>query len=112
MRAMKQIVAQLVSNAIATLPELADAAADLSIESTVERTRDASHGDFASNIAMRLAKPVRKSPRDIAASLIDALGDTDIVDKVEIAGPGFINFYLSPAAFHAELETILDAGED
>ena len=112
MRAMKQIVAQLVSTAIATLPELAVAAADLSIESTVERTRDASHGDFASNIAMRLAKPVRKSPRDIAASLIDALGDNDIVDKVEIAGPGFINFYLSPAAFHAELETILDAGED
>ena len=112
MRAMKQIVAQLVANAIATLPELADAAADLSIESTVERTRDASHGDFASNIAMRLAKPVRKSPRDIAASLIDALGDNEIVDKVEIAGPGFINFYLSPAAFHAELETILDAGED
>ena len=112
MRAMKQIVAQLVSDAIATLPELADAAADLSIESTVERTRDASHGDFASNIAMRLAKPVRKSPRDVAASLIDALGDNEIVDKVEIAGPGFINFYLSPAAFHAELETILEAGED
>jgi arginyl-tRNA synthetase len=112
MRAMKQIVAQLVSDAIATLPELADAAADLSIESTVERTRDASHGDFASNIAMRLAKPVRKSPRDIAASLINALGDNEIVDKVEIAGPGFINFYLSPVAFHAELETILEAGED
>jgi arginyl-tRNA synthetase len=112
MRAMKQIVAQLVSDAIATLPELADAAADLSIESTVERTRDASHGDFASNIAMRLAKPVRKSPRDIAASLINALGDNEIIDKVEIAGPGFINFYLSPVAFHAELETILEAGED
>ncbi|NCF14416.1 MAG: arginine--tRNA ligase [Gammaproteobacteria bacterium] len=109
---MKQIVAQLVSDAIATLPELADAAADLSIESTVERTRDASHGDFASNIAMRLAKPVRKSPRDIAASLINALGDNEIIDKVEIAGPGFINFYLSPVAFHAELETILEAGED
>jgi arginyl-tRNA synthetase len=111
MRAMKQIVAQLVSKALSGLPELADAAADLSIESTVERTRDASHGDFASNIAMRLAKPARKSPRDVAASLIDALGDNNIVDKVEVAGPGFINFYLSPAAFHAELETILDAGE-
>lgn len=112
MRAMKQIVAQLVSNAIATLPELADVAADLSVETTVERTRDASHGDFASNVAMRLAKPARKSPRDIAASLIDALGDDEIIDKIEIAGPGFINFHLSPAAFHAELESILDAGED
>jgi len=112
MRAMKQIVAQLVSNAIASLPELADAAADLSIESTVERTRDASHGDFASNVAMRLAKSARKSPRDIAASLVEAIGDNVIVDKIEIAGPGFINFYLSPAAFHAELESILEAGDD
>ncbi len=112
MRAMKQIVAQLVSDAIASLPELAGAAADLSVESTVERTRDAGHGDFASNIAMRLAKPARKSPRDIAASLVEAIGDNEIVDKIEIAGPGFINFYLSPAAFHAELETILDAAGD
>jgi arginyl-tRNA synthetase len=111
MRAMKQIVAQLVSNALAGLPELADAVAELSIESTVERTRDASHGEFASNVAMRLAKPARKNPRDIAASLVDVLGDNSIVDKVEVAGPGFINFYLSPAAFHAELEAILDAGE-
>jgi len=111
MRAMKQIVAQLVSDAIASLPELAGAAADLSVEGTVERTRDASHGDFASNIAMRLAKPTRKSPRDIAASLVEAIGDNEIVDKIEIAGPGFINFYLSPAAFHAELETTIDSGE-
>jgi arginyl-tRNA synthetase len=107
---MKHIVAELVSSALDGLPELAEAAANLAIESTVERTRDASHGDFASNIAMRLAKPARKSPRDIAASIVDALGDSTVVDKVEIAGPGFINFYLSPAAFHAELEAILTAG--
>ena len=72
---MKHIVAELVSNALANLPELAEAAADLSIETTVERTRDASHGDFASNIAMRLAKPARKSPRDIAARVVESLGD-------------------------------------
>src|SRR6056300_517767 len=103
---MKHIVAELVSNALANLPELAEAAADLSIETTVERTRDATHGDFASNIAMRLAKPARKSPRDIAAAMISALEDSAVVDKVEVAGPGFINFYLSPAAFHAELEAM------
>ena len=111
MRAMKHIVAELVQTALAGLPELAEAAADLAIETTVERTRDASHGDFASNVAMRLAKPARKSPRDVAAGIVDALGDSAFVEKVEIAGPGFINFYLSPAAFHAELETILAAGE-
>jgi len=111
MRAMKHIVAELIQNALSSLPELSATAADLAIESTVERTRDASHGDFASNIAMRLAKPARKSPRDIAGSIVAALGENPAVDKVDIAGPGFINFYLSPAAFHAELETILTAGE-
>ena len=109
---MKHIVAELVSSALDGLPELAEAVGDLVIESTVERTRDASHGDFASNIAMRLAKPARKSPRDIAAGIVAALGDSPVIDKVEIAGPGFINFYMSPAAFHAELETILAAGNE
>ena len=108
---MKHLVAELVANALATLPELAEAAGDLAIDSTMERTRDPSHGDFASNIAMRLAKPARRSPRDIAASIVEALADSPSVDKVEIAGPGFINFYLSPAAFHAEIESTL-AQED
>jgi arginyl-tRNA synthetase len=109
---MKQIVANLVTDALKTLPELVGAATELDIASTVERTRDASHGDFACNVAMRLAKPARKNPREIAASFVEALGDNEQVAKVEIAGPGFINFYLSPAAFHAELKTILDKGKD
>ncbi len=109
---MKHIVATLVQEALTELPELAEAAVDLAIETTVERTRDASHGDFASNIAMRLAKPAQKSPRDIAASIVAALSANNEVDKVEIAGPGFINFYLSPTAFHVELEAALHQGED
>ena len=109
---MKHIVATLVQDALAELPELAEAAGDLAIESTVERTRDASHGDFASNIAMRLAKPARKNPRELAASIVAALGDSHEIDKVEIAGPGFINFYLSPTAFHVELEAALRKGAD
>jgi arginyl-tRNA synthetase len=109
---MKSAIAQFLGDALAGLPELADAIGDLSMLSTVERTRDATHGDFASNVAMRLAKPVRRSPRDLAAAIVAKLPDTDQVSKVEIAGPGFINFYLSPAAFHAELGTILDKGSD
>ena len=109
---MKHIVAELLENARAVLPELSQAAADLSVASTVERTRDPSHGDFASNIAMRLAKPARKSPRDIAASIVEALSDSDRIDGVDIAGPGFINFRLSAAAFHAELESVLDEGKN
>ena len=108
---MKSIVAELLTQALAGIPDLADAAGDLAIEGTVERTRDAAHGDFASNVAMRLAKPARKNPREIATQIVEALGDNDTVSKVEIAGPGFINFYLSPDAFHAELESNIEQGE-
>jgi arginyl-tRNA synthetase len=107
---MKSIVTNLLEDALVNLPEFADLKADLSIESTVERTRDASHGDFASNVALRLAKPARMNPREIAAKIIEQLADNDQVDNVEIAGPGFINFHLSAAAFHGELHTILDQG--
>ena len=109
---MKRLVANLVNDALSSLPELKEAAADLSMESTVERTRDASHGDFSTNVAMRLAKAARKSPRDIATSIISALAENDSVENVEIAGPGFINFYLSQAAFHAEIASILEQGEN
>jgi arginyl-tRNA synthetase len=107
---MKHIVAELVSHAIASQPDLAEAAAGLSVDSTVERTRDPDHGDFACNVAMRLAKPARRNPREIATGIVDALADSPQVDKVEIAGPGFVNFHLSPGAFHAEVESILEAG--
>ena len=109
---MKSIVAQHLQDALAGMPELADAVGDLSIESTVERTRDASHGDFASNIAMRLAKPAGKNPRELAAMLVERIGGSDQIDKVDIAGPGFINFHLSAAAFHAEILSILSEGSD
>jgi len=109
---MKSAIAQFLNDALGGLPELADAIGDLDIGSTVERTRDASHGDFASNIAMRLAKPARRSPRDLAAAIVEQLPDTDQIDKVEIAGPGFINFSLSPAAFHAEIVTMLDLADE
>jgi len=105
---MKLIVTTLVQEALANLPELADAIADLALETTVERTRDPAHGDFATNVAMRLAKPARMNPRDLAEKIIGAFPASDDVDKLEIAGPGFINIHLSAAAFHAEVATILE----
>ncbi len=109
---MKSAIAKFLDDALSRLPELADAAGGLAAETTIERTRDPAHGHFASNIAMRLAKPARRSPRDLAAAIIEQIGESDQLEKVEIAGPGFINFTLSPAAFHAELRTILDRAED
>ncbi len=109
---MKAVVANLVSEALASLPDLAEAAADIKAGDTIERTRDASHGDFASNIAMRLAKPARRNPREIATAIVEALPDSDAIAKTDIAGPGFINFTLAPAAVYAEIETILEKGAE
>jgi arginyl-tRNA synthetase len=105
---MKDIISQILEDALANLPELADVTADLAVVGTIERTRDPSHGDFASNIAMRLAKPARMSPRDIATKIIERVTANEQLDKVEIAGPGFINFHLSASAYHGEVATILD----
>ena len=76
----------------------------------VERTRDARHGDFASNVALRLAKGVGRKPRDLAGEIIDALPASPLVARTEIAGAGFINFHLNSAANLDELRRVLDAG--
>ncbi len=77
----------------------------------IERTRNRDHGDFASNAAMLLAKPARAKPRELAEKLVAALPANGPVAKVEIAGPGFINFFLAPGAYHAELRRILAEGD-
>ena len=107
---MKTLIADILESALASAPALAEAAAELSIVSTVERARDPSHGDFASNVAMRLAKAAGRNPRELAAELVAGIGDNDAIDKIDIAGPGFINFYFSADAFHAEMEAMLDRG--
>lgn len=64
----------------------------------LERTRDPQHGDFAANTALVLAKAARKSPRELAEKLVQAIPQNDLVIRINIAGPGFINFTLSPDA--------------
>jgi len=76
----------------------------------VERTRDPHHGDFSSNAALVLAKRARIKPRDLAARLVDALPTSTLLERVEIAGPGFINVFLAPAAYRALVPRILVAG--
>lgn len=73
----------------------------------VDHTKDKQHGDYASNLAMVLAKPAKKSPRAIAEMLVNALPASPLVAKVEIAGPGFINFFLSPDALWQAIPVIL-----
>ena len=103
---MKDQIEQFVADAIAKLPGIESQPGISEIRPEIERTRDSQHGDYACNIAMRLAKPLRTKPRDLAQSIIDLLPESESIGQVEIAGPGFINFYLSPQAFHREILSI------
>jgi arginyl-tRNA synthetase len=77
----------------------------------VERARDASHGDYASNIALRLAKSVGRPPRAIAEAIVAALPASPMVARAEVAGAGFINFQLVRDAHSAVLRQVLERGE-
>lgn len=78
----------------------------------IDRTKDKSHGDLATNLAMMLAKPAKKNPRELAQLIIDALPEDTAVQKVEIAGPGFINFFLDPASQYSVIKTVLQAKDE
>ena len=108
---MKDQIAQLVRAAIEALRgDLLPA--DLAVpEVEIERTRDPTHGDFATNIALRLAKPARRNPREVAQRIAAELSRNTLFTKVEAAGAGFVNFHCSPQSYGNELERILQAGE-
>ena len=82
-----------------------------SINIILERPKSAAHGDFSCNLAMMLAKPLRQNPRVIAEQLINAIPQNNQIAKIEVAGAGFINFYLAADAKHAVVKAILEAGD-
>ena len=102
---MKQVITDLLHQAAKSI---VDDTAQLTI--TLERPKSLDHGDFATNIAMQLAKPLRQNPRAIAERIIAALPASQYVSKVEIAGAGFINFFLSAASKQGVVKDILQAG--
>lgn len=108
---MKDSIEKLVAEAIANMPEIAGLPEVASTTTTIERTRDPRHGDFTTNIAMRVAGSVGRHPKELAAEIVERLPASEVVDKVEIAGPGFINFHVGTAAFRHELASILEAGD-
>jgi len=96
---LKDQLKELIESALASLISQQSLPADISsADVQLERTKDRSHGDFASNIAMVLAKPAKMNPRQIATLIVDALPQHEVIEKVEIAGPGFINFSLSASS--------------
>ncbi|WP_266158989.1 arginine--tRNA ligase [Dyella silvatica] len=108
---MKEQLRELLLQAIRTLQNDTILPAELDVPNfVIERARSREHGDFASNAAMLLAKPARAKPRELAEKLVAALPANTLVEKVEIAGPGFINFFLAAGAYHAELKRIISEG--
>lgn len=105
---MKNIIESALNSAVQTLNgnENLNIPTD-KIASSIERTRDVAHGDFASNLAMMLARELKRSPRQIAEKLIAELPSHPLIEKVEIAGAGFMNFTLSKDAYYNELNEVM-----
>ena len=107
---MREQLEQLVGQALAEL--LPDGPVDgVDTSAQISRTRDPRHGDFTTNLAMRLAKPLRRKPREIAEALVERMSAADWLDAVTIAGPGFVNFKLSASAYRQELMSIIARAE-
>ena len=106
---MKQDVLKLVKSGLEKIPELEEFLDEETIEKAVERTKDNKHGDFTSNIAMRFAKLMKKNPRDLAEQLVRMIPNNNLVNKINIAGPGFINFHLSDDSFHNEIINVIES---
>ena len=103
---LKRALNELIEQAVSVIaPDQQDATI------TLERPKQAQHGDYACNIAMQLAKALKRNPREVAKDLIGDLPPSPYLEKAEIAGPGFINFFLIAAAKQQVVKTILHSGE-
>jgi len=108
---MRERLVACIDEAVARLLAEASAEAGSLPAISVEAPRQAEHGDFACNAALVLAKPLRKPPREIAGRLVELLGEEPgLVERAEIAGPGFVNIWLAGDGWHALLAKILEAG--
>lgn len=109
--AMKEQLSRLISQALDSLVDQGALPGGSPHQIQIDRTRDPSHGDLASNIALTLAKAAGKNPRELAALICAALPPARFLARTEIAGPGFINFFLSEASNQSVIREILQQGE-
>ncbi|HRO63384.1 arginine--tRNA ligase [Thermomonas sp.] len=108
---LRALIADLIEQGLTALRAAGALPADCPTpDFVIERPKERAHGDFSSNVAMLLAKPARTNPRALAQQLVAALPASEAIDRVEIAGPGFINFHLTPAAWQQQVREVLDAG--
>jgi arginyl-tRNA synthetase len=104
---LKSVIESLLQRALHALPSSILPPDERAIDIEVRRTHDPERGDFASNLAMRLAAAARRSPRNLAQVLAGAVPADPVVDKIEIAGSGFMNFFLTDVAYHDEIARLL-----
>jgi arginyl-tRNA synthetase len=107
---LKPELEQLLRTALARLPGDVLPQQPPASSVVVERSRDAQHGDFTSNVALRLAKAARTNPRELAAAIVKALPISTLIARAEVAGAGFINFHLAPEAYARALAAIHQQG--
>ena len=108
---MKAQLRALIDQGLTALRSAGTLPADLALpEFVIERPKERAHGDFSTNAAMLLAKAARSNPRALAQALVDALPPSEAIARVEIAGPGFINFHLTPAAWQQQVRAIFTTG--
>ena len=106
---MKETIENLLNQALDQL--IADGMIETKPALQITRTKNSAHGDFTCNVAMMLAKQAAKAPRDVAQAIIGALGSADSIEKVEIAGPGFINFFLAQESTLTIINNIIADGD-
>ena len=107
---MKEALTSLLDQAIINLIAKEQVPKVPDLVPQIDHTKDASHGDLATNLAMVLAKKAGMAPRDLAAAIIDALPTNELIAKTEIAGPGFINFFLSQTSHVEVIRSVLTNG--
>jgi len=110
-RFMKETILSLLKNAVTTLQQQGMLPDDVTPAIKVDATKDKAHGDYATNLALMLAKPAGKKPRELAEALVAALPASNAVTKTEIAGPGFINFFAAADAAAQIVRQVLDSGD-
>jgi arginyl-tRNA synthetase len=101
---MKAHIQQLLEQAIVSLQSQNILPEDIQPRIVIDRTKDKSHGDFANNLALMLAKPAKQNPRALAELITQNLPTSDFISKTEIAGPGFINFFVNPNFIEKQID--------
>ncbi|EKE00764.1 MAG: hypothetical protein ACD_21C00283G0004 [uncultured bacterium] len=106
---MQQQIKKLITESISKLQQQSKLADDLPFVVNVDPTKSSEHGDFSSNIAMLLAKNLRLNPIDLAKIIAAEIPISNIIKNVEVAKPGFINFYLTDQAHHEIINAIINS---